>query len=162
MTEDQRRQAMRLESAPVPVTRNGGGGVGHVGLAIHVHRIGDGNASLLSIHGVLDLVQTVGAVLFPALVGAPAQVAGARWDTIGVEAGILVKRNEVRCVGSTEDVTAVTTVVATQEDAKGRAASRRITVGRGRVSLDKVSKLTCKKVTNDQCDQRIYVECDKG
>lgn len=115
---------MRLESAPVPVTRNGSSdlaGLAHGGLGILcIHAIGVGNrhANLLSIDGVLDLVQTVGAVLFPALVGAPAQIAGTGGDTIGVEAGILVKGDEVRCVRGAEDMTAVTTVVATQKDAE--------------------------------------------
>lgn len=113
---------MRLESAPVPVTRNGGSdlaGLAHSGLGILcIHVIGNRHANLLSIDGVLDLAQTVGAVLFPALVGAPAQIAGTGWDTIGVEASILIEGNEVRCVRGAEDMTAVTTVVATQKDAE--------------------------------------------
>lgn len=68
--------AMRLEGTPVPVTRNGGSdlaGLAHSGLRILcIHALGNRHANLLSIHGVLDLTQTVGAVLFPALVGAPA------------------------------------------------------------------------------------------
>lgn len=67
---------MRLESAPVPVTRNGGSnlaGLAHGGLGILcIHALGNRHANLLSIDVVLDLVQTVGAVLSPALVGAPA------------------------------------------------------------------------------------------
>lgn len=115
---------MRLESAPVPVTRNGGSdlaGLAHGGLGIFsIQALGVGNrdANLLSIDRVLNLVETVGAVLFPALVGAPAQIAGTGWDTIRMEAGILVKGNEMRCVGGAEDMAAVTTVVATQKDAK--------------------------------------------
>lgn len=113
---------MRLEGTPVPVARNGGSdlaGLAHSGLGtLCIHALGNGHANLLSIDGVLDLAQTVGAVLFPALVGAPAQIAGTGGDTIGVEASILIKGNEVRCVGGAEDMTAVTTVVATQKDAE--------------------------------------------
>lgn len=115
-------RAMHLEGTPVPVTRNGGSdlaSLAHSGLGILcIHVLGDRHANLLSIDGGLDLVQTVGAVLFPALVGAPAQVAGTGGDTIGVEASILIKGNEVRCVGGAEDMTAVTTVVTTEKDAE--------------------------------------------
>jgi hypothetical protein len=147
-TVTQGNRAKHLESAPVPVTRNGGsdlagwthGGSGSL-VAIVVLGLGNRDASLLSIHVVLDLVQTVGSALFPALMGAPAQIAGTGRDTIGVEASILVKRNEMRCVGGAEDVATVTAVVATQEDAERGATSRSITVGRSRVSLrDQVSK----------------------
>jgi hypothetical protein len=114
---------MRLESAPVPVTRNGGSDLGltHGGLGIlSIHALGAGtrDANLLSIDSILDLVQTVGSVLFPTLVGAPAQIAGTGGDTIGMEAGILVEGHEMRCVGGAEDVATVTTVVAAQEDAE--------------------------------------------
>lgn len=114
---------MRLESAPIPVTRNGGSDLGliHGGLgilSIHALGVGTKDANLLSIDGILDFVQTVGTVLFPTLVGAPAQIAGTGGDTIGMEAGILVEGNEVRCVGRAEDVATVTAVVAAQEEAK--------------------------------------------
>lgn len=113
---------MRLEGTPVPVTRNGGSDLASLadsGLGILcIHVLGNRHANLLSIDGGLDLVQTVGAVLFPALVGAPAQVAGTRGDTIGVKASILIKGNEVRCVGGAEDMTAVATVVTTEKDAE--------------------------------------------
>jgi hypothetical protein len=46
----------------------------------------------------LDLVQTIRAVLFPALVGTPTEITGTGEDPIGMEAGFLVKRNEVRSV----------------------------------------------------------------
>lgn len=114
---------MRLESAPIPVTGNRGsdlgltrGGLGI--LSVHALGVGTRDANLLSIDGVLDLVQTVGTVLFPTLVGAPAQVAGTGGDTIGMEAGILVEGNEMGCVRGAEDVATVTTVVAAQEDAE--------------------------------------------
>jgi hypothetical protein len=42
----------------------------------------------------------------------------------------------VRSVGGAEDMATVTTVVATQEYAEGGTTSRRITVGRSRVSLN--------------------------
>ena len=114
---------MCLESAPIPITRNGGGNLGltHGGLgilSIHALRVGSRDANLLSINGVLDLVQTVGTVLFPTLVGAPAQITGTGRDTIGMEAGILVEGNEMRCVRGAEDVATMTTVVTAQEDAE--------------------------------------------
>lgn len=114
-------EVMRLEGAPVPVTGNGGSGLTGLssGIAVldvfgvrHLHPD-------LSIHVVLDLVQAVGAGLLPAQVSAPAEVAGTGRHTLWVEAGVLVQGDEVRRVGGTEDMAAVTTVVATKEDAKG-------------------------------------------
>lgn len=87
----------------------------------------------------MDLAQAVGASLLPALVGAPAEIAGAGGHAVWVEAGVLVQRDEVGSVGGTEDMAAVTTVVATQEDAEGRATGRGVAVGRGRVSLVKLA-----------------------
>jgi hypothetical protein len=49
-------------------------------------------------------------------VGTPAEITGTRQLTLGMEAGILVKRNEVRSMGGAENMSAVTTVVATKED----------------------------------------------
>jgi hypothetical protein len=128
---------MRLESAPVPVTGNRGSDFPRLSIGLGVlemirfrHR-----NTVLSIHVGLDLIEALRASLIPAKVGTPAEIAGTGWDTIGVEASILVQRHKVRSVSSAEDVATVTTVVATQEDAEGGATGRRITIGGGRVSL---------------------------
>ena len=130
---------MRLESAPVPVTRNRGSDLSRLsttGLGIlKILRFRDRDTFLLSVHVVLDLVQAFGAVLLPAQVSAIAQITGTRGNTIRVKASILVQRDEVRSVCSAEDVAAVTTVMATHEDTEGGATGRRVTVGRGRISL---------------------------
>jgi hypothetical protein len=134
---------MQSEGAPVPVTGNrgcdlGSLALGSLGVGVHVlGRVGHGDTGLLSVDVALDLVQTVGTVLLPALVGAPAEVTSARRLTLGVEASVLVKGNEVRSVGGAEDVTAVTAVVATKENTERRTTGRRITVGRSRVRLEK-------------------------
>lgn len=72
----------------------------------------------LGVHGVLDLGQAIGADLFPALEGAPAEIAGARSDTLGVESCILVEWHDMRGVRGAKDVAAVSAVVAAQEDAE--------------------------------------------
>lgn len=131
------------EGAPVPVTGNrssdlGCLALGFLGVGVHVlGRVGHGDTGLLSVDVVLNLVQTVGTVLLPALVGAPAEVTCARQLTLGVEASVLVKWNEVGSVRGAEDVTAVTAVVATKENTERGPTGRRITVGRSRVRLEK-------------------------
>jgi hypothetical protein len=131
------------EGAPVPVTGNRGSNLGclalgFLGVGVHVlGRVGHGHTGLLSVDVVLNLVQTVGTVLLPALVGAPAEVTSARRLTLGVEASVLVKWNEVGSVRGAEDVTAVTAVVTTKENTERGATGRRITVGRSRVRLEK-------------------------
>jgi uncharacterized NAD(P)/FAD-binding protein YdhS len=52
-----------------------------------------------------------------------------------MEAGILVQRHEMGGVVVAEDMTAVAAVMTAGEDAKGRAASGRITARRRSVSL---------------------------
>lgn len=52
-----------------------------------------------------------------------------------MEASILVQRHKMRGVVVAEDMTAVAAVVTPREDAKGRAASGRITARRRSVSL---------------------------
>lgn len=91
----------------------------------------------LGVNGVLDLAQTVGASLLPALVGAPAEVTGAGGDALGVKAGILVEGDDVRGVRGAEDMTAVAAVVTAQEETKGGTAGGRVTARRGRVRLEK-------------------------
>lgn len=140
---------MRSESAPVPVARHASsdlGGLAQIGLEGSAARFLAGVESFrglvftamgLGVNGVLDLAQTVGASLLPALVGAPAEVAGAGGDALGVEAGILVKGDDMRGVRGAEDMTAVAAVVTTQEKTKGGTAGGRVTARRSRVRLEK-------------------------
>lgn len=127
---------MQSEGAPVPVTGNRGSDLSRLGSGLwvlDVLRVGDGDT--LGIHVVLDLAQAVGASLLPAHVSAPAEIAGTGRHAVWMEAGVLVQRDEVGSVGGAEDMAAVTTVVATKEDAKGRATGRGVAVGRSRVRL---------------------------
>lgn len=134
------------EGAPVPVAGHAGSDFGRLaGIALGIQgarlalRVAGSSdllrAALLRIDGILDFAQAVGAGLFPAPVGAPAEITGPRGNTLGVEAGLLVKRDEVGGVRGAEDVAAVTAVVAAQKEAKGGTASGRITVGGCRVRL---------------------------
>lgn len=143
---DERKSPPGSESAPVPVARHTGSDIGRLaeigrgvqGARLAVAVVGSNDllgATLLRIDGILDLAQTVGARLFPAPVGAPAEIAGPRWNALGVKAGLLIKRDEVGGVRGAEDVAAMTTMVAAQKEAKGGTASGRITVGGGRVRL---------------------------
>jgi hypothetical protein len=128
----------QLEGAPVPVTRNRDSNLARLSVRLGVLRglrLRHGDADLLSVHVVLDLVETVGAVLLPAEVGTPAEIASTGGNTIRVETSILVQRDKMRSVRGAKDVAAVATVVATQEDTEGGATGRRITIGRCRVSL---------------------------
>lgn len=97
----------------------------------------------LCIQAALDFVQTLGARLLPAVEGMPAEITGARGNTVRVETSILVKRNEMRSVRGAKDVTTVTAVVSTQEQTKGRAAGGRVAVGRGRIRLLSLAPLSC-------------------
>lgn len=143
-----------LESAPVPATRDAGGDLGALGqhsgqgrLRILVRRdiraVGGGivffivtvRGSALSIEQALDLAQALGTRLLPALVGAPAEVACAGGYSIGVEASILIKRDDMRSVGGAEDMAAMATVVATKKETERGAAGRRVAVGGSRVRL---------------------------
>jgi hypothetical protein len=88
-----RRQVKRLESAPVPVTGNRGSNLSRLSIGLGVFRVArlrHGNTDLLSIHAVLNLVKTIGAILLPAQVGAPAQITSTGRNTVGVETSILV------------------------------------------------------------------------
>lgn len=76
----------------------------------------------LAVDRVLDLAQAVGPGFLPPLVGAPAEVACPRGDTLRVETSILVQRDNMGGVGGTEDMAAVAAVVTAQEDTEGRAA----------------------------------------
>lgn len=141
-----RRENHPLKGAPVPVARDTGSdirGLAEVGLegsaagllaVLHVLRVG-ALVDAAGVDVVLDLVQTVGAGLLPARVGAPAKVASTRGNTVGVEASLLVEGNVVGSVGGAENMTAVTAVVATQKDAERRATGRGITVRRSSVGL---------------------------
>lgn len=84
----------------------------------------------------LHLLDALGATLFPALVGMPAEVAGAGQDAVGVEAGLLVERDGVGRMGGAKDVTAVAAVMTTEEQTERGAAGGRIAGGRRRVGLD--------------------------
>jgi hypothetical protein len=102
----------RLEGAPIPAPRDTGGNLltrgCRRGLATicyrGIKRIGRGAPAravcliILSVDLVLDLVESVGASLFPALVGTPAEVAGSRRNALWVEARSLVEGNHVGSV----------------------------------------------------------------
>lgn len=119
---------MRLKRAPVPAARNTGRNLAalcdrrrqsRLGVfvlrdigGIRVDRRQRGSC-MLSVNRILDLVQTLGAGFLPAVEDVPAEIAGARRNTLGMETGILVERNEVRRVRGAENMTAVTTVVST-------------------------------------------------
>lgn len=92
---------------------------------------------VLGVNGALDLAQAVGASLLPALVGTPAEITSAREDSVWVEAGILVERHEVRGVVVAEDMATMATVMSAGEEAKGRAASWRVTARGCRISLER-------------------------
>lgn len=94
---------------------------------------------MLRVDELLDLGQALSATLFPALVGVPAEVAGARGYAVRVEAGVLVEGDHVRGVRGAEDVAAVTAVVTAQEEAKGGATGGGVAVGGGRVRLVKLA-----------------------
>jgi hypothetical protein len=72
----------------------------------------------LSVNLVLDLVQSVGTCLVPALVSTPAEIAGSRKNALRVEASLLVEGDGMGSVGRTEDVAAVAAVVTTKEETK--------------------------------------------
>ena len=76
-----------------------------------------------------ELVEAVVPGLVPAFECMPAELTGARFNTIGMKAGFLVERDGVWCVRGAEDMTTVATVVAAQEDAKGGATGGRVAVG---------------------------------
>jgi hypothetical protein len=95
-----------------------------------------GRVLVLGVNGALDLIQAVGASLFPALVGTPAEITSAGEDSVRVEAGILVERHEVRGVVVAEDMATMAAVMAAGEEAKGRAASWRVTARRCSISLE--------------------------
>lgn len=101
-------------------------------------------APLLEVIGqvALDLGDAVGAVVGPAAVGLPAQVAGARRHAVRVEAGELVEADGMGGVGGAEDVSAVPAVVAAAEEAKGGAAGGRVAGGGRSVGLS-VSQYGC-------------------
>lgn len=101
------------------------GGTIIVGLLLH----------RLGIDQALNLAETTGTRLFPALVCTPAEVACARQDTVGMETGILVERDEMGGMRRTKDVTTMATMMTTQEETKGGATGRGIAVGRSRVGL---------------------------
>jgi hypothetical protein len=56
------------------------------------------------------------------LVSAPAEIAGARRNSFGVEASILIKRHHMGSVRGAEHMSAVAAMVTTQEEAERRAA----------------------------------------
>lgn len=89
----------------------------------------------MSVDLVLDLVQSVGTCLVPTLVSTPAKVAGSGKNALGVETSLLVEGDDMRSVGRTEDVAAVTAVVTTKEETKGRATGRGVTAARSRIRL---------------------------
>lgn len=89
----------------------------------------------MSVDLVLDLVQSIGTCLVPALVSTPAEIARSRKDALRVEASLLVEGDGMRGVGRTEDVAAVTAVVTTKEETKGRATGRRVAAARSRIRL---------------------------
>lgn len=144
----------KLKSAPVPATRDAGSDLGALGqhsgqggLRILVRRdiraVGGGivffivtvGGSALSIEQALDLAQTLRARFLPALVGAPAEVACTGGNSIGVEASILIERDDMRSVGRAEDMAAMATVVAAKEETERGAAGGRVAVGGSRVRL---------------------------
>lgn len=84
---------------------------------------------------MLDLGETAGTRLQPALIGAPAEVTGPRGDSLGVKPGLLVEGHEIGGVGGAEHVTAMATVVSAQEETERGATGGRVTAGRRRVGL---------------------------
>lgn len=90
---------------------------------------------LASLQLALNLAETGSTRLLPALVGAPAEIAGARQGTFWVETGVLVQGDQVGSVRRTEDVAAMAAVMTTQEETKGGATGGRVAVRRSRVSL---------------------------
>lgn len=137
------RERKRSKGAPVPVARYTGshlGGQGQIGLESSAARFLTGVkvggftrvlAILSLVDGVLNLAQAISSGFLPALVGTPAEIAGAGGNTLGVEARILVEWHDVGSMGGAEDMTAVTAMVTAQEETKGRATSGRITIGGG-------------------------------
>ena len=136
----------RLEGAPVPAARDAGGNLGALtqhrseclpGFFLDVVHMLCGllgrflSLDVLCLDQGLDLVETLAARLLPALEGMPAQVTGPRGDAFGVEASILVERDDMGSVRRTEDMTAVAAVMATKEETERGAACGRVTVGRG-------------------------------
>ena len=136
----------QLEGAPVPAPRDAGSNLsaltqhsseclsGFLVDVIHMlrgllgHFLG---LDVLCLDQGLDLVETLATRLLPALEGKPAQVARTRGDAFGVEASLLIERDDVGSVRRAEDMTAVAAVMATEEETKRRAACGRVTVGRG-------------------------------
>lgn len=109
------------EGAPVPITRHRGSNIGALGQVRLEDCTGGllsciGNGSLLGIDGTLDLAQTMGARLLPALVGAPAEIAGTGENAVRVKLGLLVEGNSVGGVRRAENMTAMTAVMAAEEE----------------------------------------------
>lgn len=136
----ERISVIRLEGAPVPSAGDAGSDLsslalrsigGFVRKIVLLRSVGarcsvDGRlgvlvaiaSGLLLSQESLDLVQTLSASLFPALVSAPTEIAGARKNSFGVEASILIKRHHMRSVRGAENMSAVAAMMTTQEEAK--------------------------------------------
>lgn len=150
--------ALYLEGAPIPAAGDTGSNLGDLALgaieySVHsaallrgfgglsrgssVIGVGiDGSgALLLGIENALDLVQALAASFFPALVGAPAQIAGPRRNTFGVESSILIERDQMGGVRGAEHMATVAAVMAAEEEAERRAAGRTIAAGRHGIRL---------------------------
>lgn len=95
--------------------------------------------AILLVEGVLNHIKSIATGFLPALEGAPAEVACARGDSLGMESRILVKGNEVCCVGGAENVAAVSAVMPSEEETEGGAACWGVAVGGGGVGLWNVS-----------------------
>lgn len=140
--------AAASKGAPVPVPGHTGGDLGlliqrgresvlvvpFLGFSIG-NALDSGRISGLSIQQGLNAVQAFRPRLLPALVCTVAQLAGTRWNSIRVEASILVEWNHMGSMRGAEDMATVTAMMTAQKETERRSTGRRITVGRCRVRL---------------------------
>lgn len=82
----------------------------------------------LRVQRALDHIELAAAAFLPALVGTPAEVAGAGRDPLGMESGVLIQTDGVGSMRGAKDVTAMTAVMTAEEETEGGTTGGRVTI----------------------------------